>query len=48
MDFMKFKGAVAARFEQMKSFSLFRTTAPKDLLWDTYPNSFSRAIKIIF
>ena len=48
MDFMKFKGAVAARFEQMKSFPLFRTTAPKDLLWDTYLESFPEGTNPIY
>ena len=30
MDFMKFKTAVAARFEMMAPFGLFRTTMPKE------------------
>lgn len=48
MDFMKFKTAVAAQFEQMKSFPLFRTTAPKDLLWDTYLESFPEGTNPIY
>ena len=48
MDFMKFKTAVAAQFEQMKGFPLFRTTAPKDLLWDTYLNSFPEGTNPIY
>lgn len=48
MDFMKFKGAVAAQFGQMKGFPLFRTTAPKDLLWDTYLESFPEGTNPIY
>ena len=48
MDFMKFKAAVAARFEKMKKFPLFRTTAPKDLLWSTYLESFPEGTNPIY
>jgi len=40
MNFQLFKRAVAEQFARMSQHALFRTTAPKDELWDTYLNSF--------
>ncbi len=48
MDFMKFKTAVAARFELMAPFGLFRTTMPKDELWVTYLDSFPAGTNNIY
>lgn len=48
MDFMKFKIAVAAQFEKMRKHDLLRTTAPKDLLWDTYLGSFPEGTNPIY
>lgn len=40
MDFKVFKHAVAHQFESMKKHQLFRTSAEKDAMWDTYLSSF--------
>jgi hypothetical protein len=40
MNFQLFKRAVAEQFARMSQHALFRTTAPKDELLDTYLNSF--------
>ena len=40
MDFIKFKNAVASQFERMKKHELYRTSAAKDDLWETYLSSF--------
>lgn len=48
MDFIKFKTAVAARFELMAPFGLFRTTMPKDELWVTYLDSFPAGTNNIY
>ena len=47
-EFIKFKQAVAKQFATMRSHDLFRTTAGKDEMWDTYLNSFPPGTNPIF
>lgn len=40
LDFMKFKTAVAAQWEHMQKYPMFRIDIEKDALWETYLRSF--------
>ncbi len=48
VDFRELKIAVAKQFERLKQHGLFRTSAEKDLLWDTYLGSFPQGTNPIF
>ena len=48
MDFIKFKTAVAQQFSRMSKYDLFFTSVSKDVLWDTYLNSFPANTNPIF
>lgn len=48
MDFMKFKNAVAKRFQEMQQHKMFRTSITKDALWDRYLRSFPEGTNPIY
>ena len=48
MEFLHFKNAVAAQFEQMKSHNLYRTGTDKDAIWDMYLNSYPEGTNNMF
>lgn len=48
MNFSTFKFAVASRFSHLQQYPLFRVDIDKDLLWETYLNSFPPGTNEIF
>ena len=48
MEFLHFKNAVAAQFEQMKSHPLYRTNTDKDTIWNMYLDSYPEGTNVMF
>jgi len=48
MEFIVFKRAIQTQFKKMKKHELFRVTVDKDLLWNTYLDSFPEGTNPIF
>lgn len=48
MNFQVFKRAIAAQFQKLQQYPMFRVDVDKDLLWSTYLESFPPGTNVIY